>query len=388
MIAYQLKKIDSLTLATILAYIAMFGAAAIPQTISLIFRTMCLVLDFFYITSVRKRIHLYNISTIYSCSILISSIIAYFKGTTSFNNLVNSLFYCTCLFIFCELMQIWSSRQSIINLVQVLFKITVIYCAISYLSVFYLWDSPTIDKTYFFGAKFVSSYYFIFALVLFLEIYRSKTRRSIIWKSMLILMFASTLLFTRLVGCTTVTVITIIIAIMFLLERIISVTMSKRIVVISFIIASGFILFFLEGILSTRIAYEFIVNVLHKDISLSYRMPIYTKYLFPMISKNVIWGYGYGSSPLHSITPYWNAQNGFFDIVLNFGFVGILTFLITAWTCLKPPRSNDVPWGLYLGIYSMIFAATIEVSFNNLFLLLLYLVMNYNKKNKNIITLK
>lgn len=55
MISYQRYKIDSLTLATILAYVALFGAAAIPQAVSLIFRTMCVTYDFFIFSAFEKE---------------------------------------------------------------------------------------------------------------------------------------------------------------------------------------------------------------------------------------------------------------------------------------------------------------------------------------------
>ena len=126
---------------------------------------------------------------------------------------------------------------------------------------------------------------------------------------------------------------------------------------------------------------DFIVNVLHEDLTLTGRLMIFEN-IMEAFNNNIWFGYGYGNSNLISV--YYmcgeNPQNGLIEVFLNIGIVGCLTFFMVIYNACKFVRIDHYykyPTLVYL--FTMIVISTIEVPFQKIFIfvtMLLLLTLN------------
>ena len=231
------------------------------------------------------------------------------------------------------------------------------------------------------GNKFTTSYYFLFLLsILYCISEYSKRERDIIWWVKYIIYAVFTMLFEIWIGCTTVFVATILFFILIICKNKIKNIICKRSFVIISMIASGIVVNVMEYILLNEYVQNIIVGLLGENLSLTGRTVVYSRYLYPLIYDSIWFGHGFSNTMLYQKTNvFFNVQNGFFDVIVNYGLLGLLFLLATVWMCVGKEISRKYGWGLYVLIYSLILASIIEVSYNFIFLLALYILINIEK---------
>lgn len=153
---------------------------------------------------------------------------------------------------------------------------------------------------------------------------------------------------------------------------------KNPIAILCLIISSMFFVFLLGEILQIELVQNFIVNILHEDLSLTGRMELYSL-LFPLVMKSGLWGGGFGSYVAATLAyhGWYNAQNGLAEIILTYGFVGGITFLLLVFFSFVFAKNHGRL--LYLTILVFVIVAIVEIPFNSSFILLLSLSqIDYN----------
>ena len=371
-----MAKIKQSTIALIAVFIATFKAQGLPNAFQYSLQVIMLTVAVVYLVTNRRRIKFINISLIYSGAVVLSSVVAYFTKKIYITSMINGLYYAICLFCFYNIISNFIKNNRYYDLITILFRITVFYNVTSFISVIIHGTGNSQSVIYLWGGKFDTCYYFILMVSLFYVAHMKDVTKSLKWKLAFLSIVFISFLFCAYINCITVMMALLLMFIFSFFGPKIRMFFSKRMTVVIFILASGLVLFVLTRILSISFIENIITGVLGKSITLTSRTPIYERYLFPLIYGSPILGYGYGSSIMHQTTlVYWNAQNGIFEIMLNFGAVGLAAFLVTVFKALKGNNKYENGWGLYMLVYGFIIAATIEISYtSNIFIVTLYLI--------------
>ena len=368
-----------LSLVTTAVFIATFKAQGLPEIIQYAIQVSMLIVVALYFIVVKRQIYIKDISLLFSFAMVLSTVIAYYKGTVAIGGLLNCTFYAVCMFFMSQVIRLWFKIGKGKELFKVLLRVVSVYCLITCASVIMQGVENSEVVMYFFGGKFISSYFFIFMLSLVYSVHYERIQKSYKSKVRYLVLCMLTAGFLLYFKCMTAVIMVILIyALAFVPDRVKRILQSRTTVCIC-IIASGVVLYVLEFVLSLPIVRTIIVDVMGKSLDLTSRMPIYTVYLIPLITKSFALGYGHSSAILHTFTPYWNAQNGLAEILLNYGVVGLVLFLLTAWFCTKKRNSGNADWGCYLMLYAFVFAAVIEISYDYFFLTTLFVLWNMNQ---------
>lgn len=150
-------------------------------------------------------------------------------------------------------------------------------------------------------------------------------------------------------------------------------------VVILFVVLSMVLIFLLSNILNVSFVKYIIVHILHEDLTLTGRLELY-KLLLPLLRKASYFGFGYGSYVTTRLGyhGWYDSQNGLAEIILTYGYIGCISFLILIYTSIKKSKVYFEPLNAVLLIFIII--AIIEVPFNSKFILLLAILM-FSKKD-------
>ena len=128
------------------------------------------------------------------------------------------------------------------------------------------------------------------------------------------------------------------------------------------------------NILSLEIVQNFIVNILHRDATLTGRMEIYP-YIFQAFPSHKWLGYGYGTSIIETMsTWYSNAQNAFWDFVLRYGLLTmaflllLLLIVVVKYNNAQREKGYNVfLWLSFSMIYVYMFMGIGEIVYNKQF---------------------
>lgn len=156
--------------------------------------------------------------------------------------------------------------------------------------------------------------------------------------------------------------------------------LKNRLTLAIMFLICGTIVFALNALLQTNTAQFLIVNVLHRNLTLTGRLRIY-QLIGGIIKRQPFWGYGAGADIVRS-TIYGNAQNGILNITVKYGFIGLTSFLANAFHSFRfavSSKVGDRAYFLLAFIYSMIICSIVEVSLANIFIMGLAIVYGYTK---------
>lgn len=363
----KLKKID---LALIFAVLAIFKMEGLPTFAKNSIQIVSLILSL-GIISYGYKIYLKDISLILIVPVIISSVLSYIKGVINYQNIVNCIFYMIGIFAFSNIVRIYYDKKIDFEMFRILKIIFAIFSLMNLISIFIIGIEDTGNTTYLFGGKFLSLYLLFFSFILFFS-----SRKKKVGLISSILSCSILTLFSIYFSCSTGIVLAISLFLLLGISRKIKIFLCNTKTLLVILIISGCLVFSFEAILSVPLISNFIIKVLGRDLTLSGRLPIYKYYLIPLISKNYIWGYGYGSSILHVTTPYWNAQNGVLDYLLNYGICGIISILVAFMLVGKSYKEKY--WYLYSFMFLLLIAGIWECSFSTYLYVVLILIYNLN----------
>lgn len=155
------------------------------------------------------------------------------------------------------------------------------------------------------------------------------------------------------------------------------ITSGLFLVLLTIVIDLG-MFFFTTWFLSFEIVQDFIVNVLHEDLTLTGRLGIFER-IMEAFNSNLWVGYGYGNSALLSVYLQCgaNPQNGLIEVFLNIGILGCLAFLSLLYFGMKhiDLRRWNMKYPIVVFLFTMILISSIEVPFDEIFIFFVILLL-------------
>lgn len=240
------------------------------------------------------------------------------------------------------------------------------------------------------GGKFTSSYMLIFFLMFYYinlsDRFTDKVRKRNKFKFIILSILCIVL--CALYQTATGIVAIVLFSLITLFGKNILKIFNHPFAVILFVVLSMVAIFLLSSILNINFVKYIIVHVLHEDLTLTGRLELY-KLLLPLLKKASYFGFGFGSYVTTRLGyhGWYDSQNGLAEIILTYGYVGCVSFLILIFTCIK--KSKIYFESLNAALLIFIIIAIVEIPFNSKFIFLLAILM-FSKKdigNQNITTI-
>lgn len=365
-ITWKINIYDCLTYALIFALIKPYF---LPEGLREASKILILICIFLFTISKTKKSQFINLSCLFSGAILLSAILAYTKGEYQFKDFLDSILYVITFYDVYSFVGLCRKKNRFGQMLSCIYNIVLLYCILTFFSVLLTGVSNNSNQaSYVFGNKFTSSYLFIFLIALYGAIHDIN-----LWRNKIgyVILFVFSILFTLYMGCATatVTLIALLALVIISSQRIRTLMLNEKFVVFV-LLASAFVAFLMEKILEIRFINDIVTVFFNKSYTVSGRLEIYNIYLIDIIKSSFWFGYGYSNSVMKSLTGiYANAQNGLLEIMVNNGFFGVLSLLITVFLCFKNTLKDKKSFYISLIVYGMIIASIFEVAINWFFLL-------------------
>lgn len=367
-------KITYIQLLVYAMFIAVFKPYLLPDLVQVIMRIVLLIIVVVYLITHMSIKRLFNVSMVFCAAIFVSCAVNYINGILSFQNFLNGTQYAICLYCMYTVIQYCTLRGHQEIMLDALYKITFVYCLISAISIL-LGGNGQINTTYFFGTKFFTSYFFILFTGFFYLRFCMCKGRNTTFKLRFIILGAISGVMIICIECGTGLIAYILLFSLGFLPVRLRKNLEKPIFLLGMVIASLLVLLIIIPILQNGIVQYIIVNLLHRDLDLTDRLRYYAKAATVFNKDNLLFGYGYASSLMRSrIGLGTNIQNGLLQYMIMYGFAGAGAFLWEVFYCARKGGCRKDNWGLYMVVYAMIAAATVEVSYNTVFFLAIFLI--------------
>lgn len=141
--------------------------------------------------------------------------------------------------------------------------------------------------------------------------------------------------------------------------------------------------FFTSFFINNPLMEYIIVDLLGKDLTLTGRIGIYVA-LSEIIQDCPLYGYGFGNAHIYTtmseIGP--NAQNGLFNLILEVGILGCISFFLMILGILKVSNTNKYSYPIICIIYTMLILSSIEITFSTVIIIIsMFLILNNHPKS-------
>lgn len=362
---HSIKKTD---IAIYALYIALFKAYHIPEIVQQCIKIVLLIMVALYLLRHSTAKRLLNKAVPLCMSIILSGVISCCAGIIPMKSMLDGILHALCIYLICALMEHCERKNYESECVDCLYRITSVFCLISFVSILLNVNSGNKSEIkYFFGYKFMTSYYYIFWLTLYGMKYSKKIRARMRAKATYFLLTLLVLLICLWVDCATSMIAVIFILFWQIIPERLRNILERRSCAMIIVAAAGIMPFLMSVILENSFIRNLVQNVLGRRLSLTGRMPIYLE-LGKYISKRAWFGYGYGNTVIFQRFGYGNAQNGLLEHALLYGLVGVTLLFWTLWRCLKNHgKKSAAVEGWYTVFYALVIASVVEISFNYIF---------------------
>ena len=363
-------------------FIAIFKPYFIPTVLQQAGKCGIILIVLLFLFSKGKRGDIFNESIPFSVVIILSGVINFYKGKLNVSALFNGLLYAICFYCIYTVIKITAKNNSKLVIVS-LYKITTLYCV---LSLFDLLLPHTVDsmnlKIYLWGNKFTSSYLFVMWIAFYYIKNNNRNRLALKNKIIIFLLVIASLLYARIVECTTALISIFVMYIFILLQdKIKNLFLNTKILAISLFLSASFPFYAVE-IMKTEFARKIFVGLLGENFGLSGRITLYDRYLAKALLWHPIFGNGYGTTVMFDYTGFFgNTQNGLLEIVYKFGVLGAFLLLFLVFSCFKKSSVTNQTIGAAILVYAMIVAGMVEVTFGWIFFYGISLVRWIDVKN-------
>lgn len=370
-------KVSKLDMRMILLWIALFQFYLPNQKIYYVYQFFVAWLILTKSLKVMKDRLIYFIYFLYPLTIMISCIVN--RNTILFMQVTRGFTNALLIMDMFLMIKQYESKRGVDKLFEIMYKMSGLYASLNVLWVIVLSITGNLRKAVqeeflFSRGKFSTAYIFIFYLLFFSLAWDGNRCFPKKWKKALFIVQAiGCIVVCALIETSTGVLAVSMFLILDLYGRKILKRMENPFVVVVTMIISMFLVFGLSTILEFPIVQNIIINILHEDLSLTGRMELY-QLLYPLVLKSGLWGGGFGSYVAATLAyhGWYNAQNGLAEIILTYGFVGGITFLLLVFaTTAYSKNKNRV---IYVAIYVFIAVAVVEIPYNSNFILLLALL--------------
>ena len=303
---------------------------------------------------------------LYAAALPISAIYNRIPITALFVTISDALLLCDMYLVITRLMK----NHRLEELTAVFLKVALAYMVLADISAFLI--EPGKEIIYFVGTKFRVSYLHWFVSVLLLSQKYSGLLKS---KALIPIFFLWSFLVIKRVDCITGIVgLGAIAGLAILYEWFRLKHIFSPRFIICCILLSAVIFWSIESILSKEMIQIFITKVLGRNTALTGRLRIYAS-LSEVVRGSWRFGYGYQNRAVAHVVGYGNAQNGIYEIIVNYGVFGLTGFLLAVWnSCrkIKALPEKVIPF-VYL-LLGLTFVSIVEVSFNNYYIFALAVI--------------
>lgn len=225
-----------------------------------------------------------------------------------------------------------------------------------------------ISKTFLLGNKFATSYDHMILLLMVCLLYGGKTAA----RRLLPLLFVVVCVVCRYMDCNTAVMGTAAFAIVSYAPDGVKRILSKRqTVLVALVLCALFI--YSESVFQIAPIKYFITEILGREITLTGRAQIY-EVLGKVIHAHPWIGYGNSAEVIYRYTGAYNAQNGFFDLVVQNGIPSALLYVTLIVALARSVETKESAYLLGI-IYGYFLMSTVEVTFGmdlTLFCILLF----------------
>ena len=136
------------------------------------------------------------------------------------------------------------------------------------------------------------------------------------------------------------------------------------------LIMSALVVFVMGQILKNEFINNIVFGYFNRSYTVTGRLEIYNDYLLNIIRSRFWFGYGYSNSMMKNMTGlYANAQNGLLEIMVNMGFLSVVSLIVTVFWSFKNTLKTDKSFYISIIVYGMIIASIFEVALNWFFFL-------------------
>ena len=152
---------------------------------------------------------------------------------------------------------------------------------------------------------------------------------------------------------------------------------SVKMVFITLFICDILFFFFTPWFLQFEFVQDFIVNVLHEDLTLTGRLNIYLD-IQDAFGESPWIGYGVGNSNMISrmYTGAFDAQNGLADLFIQFGALGCSSFLMIIFLLVRQIRNKyNIVYPIVVFIYAIFAISMVEIPFKHSFVFFLLMLL-------------
>lgn len=354
-------------------FLALFKIFIIPTPLQQTLKIISIVAVLVYLLNRINRKELLNISLWWVIIIVFTSFLGYFRNTISLGSSLDSILHGMCIYSLYTLIAYCSRSGNIKRFINILFCVLILYSLASLVTIIIFGGGDGTSIYYFAGNKFRTCYYFIFLLCIVQIKYYSLLNSKLRYKLCYVLLSISVIILAKYIQCSTAMVAMCFVTVsVFIPNQIQKILKKPTIVLISLGIAA--VLLLVTNIISESYYINYVVTeLLGEDIGLTGRFRIYS-YLFSVVQKSWLFGYGYGNYAVGSVVGYGNAQNSVIQLLIDYGIIGVLGFFILVAYCFKRGRTFEYKWGYYVYIYTMLICSMIEICFNYNFYTMLFLI--------------
>ena len=363
-----MKKISTLYITLCLLWIALFKIYLIPKNLQQMIKIIAiLIITLFIIKNIKSKKNLINRKILFWCFIIIiSSIWGNIKGYIVFDNVLNSILHAICIYYIFVLIEYSKEHNKIDEVLKSLIFILTIYNSISILTIIAFGYNTEAAIIYFLGDKFRTSYYFIMLCAVIICLYNKKIQKNLILKFFYFILIVGVIFICSYMKCSTTVIGATAFLILYIIPKKYKNILCKKETILIILVLSAIIIFGFNYVLSFDIVRYIIVNVLHENINLTGRMHIYS-FLIEVLKQSLIIGHGYGNYAVGNASGFGNAQNAIFQILIDYGVIGLLIFLKFFYECIKNNNVNSKNWGMYMYLIISLICSSVEISFNYLF---------------------
>lgn len=378
-VVLKFKKIDIIIA---LLFFAVFKIYAIPQTVQQAIKIILIIVVLAYLFLHIPLKKWWNLGAVLSLVYMIPSIQGILSQSITTRVFLDGVLYSICIYASYMVIQFGAQREGIERVISDLYFLTFCYCLISLASILYVGTSANgTEMTYFFGDKFSTGYFFIMLAALYYTVYYEKIQNAFRYRFFYFVLCAVAVGVGMWIYCTTVMLGSIVLFAAVLVPDRLKKYLMSPFFLVGAVIVAGIIVFSMTTIMEIPQIQNFVVNILGKSVGLTGRIYIYSN-LLQIIQKKFIWGYGYNSLIVANTIGYGNAQNGLMELMVNYGLVGVITFLWSVYYSISRSNRKDNCYGLYIFIITMVICSLVEVSYNYYFYLILFLLRWIQEKTK------
>ena len=225
------------------------------------------------------------------------------------------------------------------------------------------------ETEYLLGNKFITGYTHMLLVGLYAVLLSCKSGYVRYNWGLFWMLFAESALVVTTADVMTATIgLAVVAAIVLFMPKTAVKALSMGVVAVAILITANIVFFATGMLLDNPFVQHFITEVLGRSLNLTGRTQIYDSLSY-IVQMSPYVGWGYGSPVVSEVVGYGNAQNGVMELLVRYGIVGTIGFLLVIIVLLPSRKRNasNIDSGFVKGcvaiLYGMFVVSLVEIPF-------------------------